>query len=376
MGSVGALLAELQTHYRAAGEASERYHVIEKKLTRQRRTTQRLVARLAEARAELADARNGAGRLARQRYRHGIGFTSFSPYVRMLLSDNPSRVLDEDHELRRADGRIAALEARLADTEVTADFYATRARQALSRQQSLADRRKRQRNVVRDRLATVQRLLASLSTDQLAAIRQLETYGSGTVRGVGAQAPGALFTPGALDTLGAPSADDALSAGGTPTTDRLPSAEGARAVRYAIDQVDMAYARSAGDPAAHDSAGFTARGWAHAGRDIPRTGPQQWRRLPHVPLTQLRPGDLVLYFPGATHAALYIGQGRVVHVPRPGAAARVSPIATNPLLGAVRPDAGRRALHQYTAPRLPGARLDPARPARPARPAQGTRAAR
>lgn len=173
--SISGLLAELQTHYRAATTASARYRAIDKQLSRQRRTTQRLTAQLAEARARLADARTDAGRLARQQYRGSLGF---SPYVRMLLSDEPRRVLDEEHELRRAAERTAALTARLTDAEITTDFYATRARRALDRQQSLADRRKRQRDVVRGRLAAVERLLASLSADQLAALRQFEAYGA------------------------------------------------------------------------------------------------------------------------------------------------------------------------------------------------------
>ncbi len=172
---VSALLAQLKAHYRATDEASARYRAIERQLTRQRRTTQRLVARLAEARFGLAAARESAGRLARQQYRYSLGF---SPTVRLLLSDNPGRVLDEEHELRRAAGRTAAVAARLADAETTTDYYATRARRALDRRQTLADRHRRQRDTVRARLAAVERLLASLTADQLAALQRLETYGA------------------------------------------------------------------------------------------------------------------------------------------------------------------------------------------------------
>ncbi len=54
--------------------------------------------------------------------------------------------------------------------------------------------------------------------------------------------------------------------------------------------------------------------------------------------------------------ALYIGDGLVVQAPRPGAKVKVSPLASNPLLGAVRPDPGV-PLSSYTRPELPeGAR--------------------
>src|SRR5690606_9543754 len=67
----------------------------------------------------------------------------------------------------------------------------------------------------------------------------------------------------------------------------------------------------------------------------------------------LRPGDLVVYFPEATHVALYLGDGMVVQAPRPGARVKVSPIAANPVLGAVRPDPDGEPLRQYEPPELP-----------------------
>jgi cell wall-associated NlpC family hydrolase len=36
--------------------------------------------------------------------------------------------------------------------------------------------------------------------------------------------------------------------------------------------------------------------------------------------------------------ALYVGDGKVVQAPRPGARVTVSPLASYPVLGAVRPD--------------------------------------
>ncbi len=77
------------------------------------------------------------------------------------------------------------------------------------------------------------------------------------------------------------------------------------------------------------------------GRPDPRTSQEQWARLERIALVDLRPGDLVVYFPEATHVALYLGDGMVVQAPRPGARIKVSPIAANPVLGAVRPDPRR-----------------------------------
>ncbi|GAA2909861.1 hypothetical protein GCM10020221_02270 [Streptomyces thioluteus] len=121
------------------------------------------------------------------------------------------------------------------------------------------------------------------------------------------------------------------------------------AVDYAYQQLGKPYVWGAAGPASFDCSGLTSQAWAHAGSAIPRTSQEQWRSLPKVPLDRLRPGDLVVYNRDATHVALYIGAGRVIQAPRPGTVVRVSPLTANPLLGAVRPDAGDEPL----APPLP-----------------------
>ncbi len=181
---------------------------------------------------------------------------------------------------------------------------------------------------MRSRLKGIEAMLASLSAEQLAALSALEE------KNIGA-AQGALAASGALSSV------------------RTPSEEGAEAVRYAVEQIGKPYVWGAEGPESYDCSGLTSQAWSSAGLAIPRTSQEQWRRLPKVPVGSLRPGDLVVYFPKATHVALYIGDGLVVQAPRPGATVKVSPLASNPLLGAVRPDPGSESLGAYTLPELP-----------------------
>ncbi len=144
-------------------------------------------------------------------------------------------------------------------------------------------------------------------------------------------------------------------------------------MRFAVEQLGKPYEWGAEGPASYDCSGLTSVAWQRAGTAIPRTSQEQWARLERVPLNELRPGDLVVYFPEATHVAMYLGDGKVVQAPRPGAEVKVSPIAANPVLGAVRPDPGGEPLRRYTPPRLPeGRRTGPTRgtrtPTRPRRP--------
>ncbi len=110
-------------------------------------------------------------------------------------------------------------------------------------------------------------------------------------------------------------------------------------------------------PDSFDCSGLTSQAWAAAGRPFPRTS-QERGSSSRVPVSSLRPGDLVVYFPKATHVALYIGDGLVVQAPRPGAKVRSLAARLHSAAGrAVRPDPGGVPLSSYTRPELPeGAR--------------------
>ncbi|WP_306341028.1 C40 family peptidase [Streptomyces sp. AS13] len=327
--SVAALLRELQTRYRTAEEASETYNATAEKLKQRTARLKKVDADLAKARAALESSRADAGRLARQQYR---GHTEFSAYLRLLLTRDPRRALDQSHVVGRlAANRVATVD-RLTGAARRADRLAAAARKALDQQKKLAARQKRERDAVNVRLREVEGLLATLSEEQIAQLAGLEQKG--------------------VDR-----AQRELVASGALSATRPATRQGGDAVAYAIRQIGKPYVWGAEGPDSFDCSGLTSQAWSAAGRTIPRTSQEQWKRLPRVPLSALRPGDLVVYFPKATHVALYIGDGLVVQAPRPGTKVKVSPLAANPLLGAVRPDPGAAPLATYTRPDLPeGAR--------------------
>ncbi|MEU9759728.1 NlpC/P60 family protein [Streptomyces sp. NPDC047985] len=325
-GSVAHLLSELQKLYQRAEEATEAYNGTAAELKKRTTQAKKLDASLATARASLAESREEAGRLAREQYQ---GRSGLSPYVRLLLARDPEHFLDQEHVVRRIAAGRAATVKRLTAAEKHADELAAESRKVLNRQKVLTAQRKEQRDTVRSRLAAVEKKLATLSAARLAELSRLEQRGT-------ERAQKALVASGALSS-----------------SSRLPSSAGGDAVRYAIEQVGKPYVWGAEGPDSFDCSGLTSRAWAKAGRAIPRTSQEQWRQLHKVPVNALRPGDLVLYFPKATHVALYIGNGLVVQAPRPGTRVKVSPLASNPLLGAVRPDPGNAPLAAYAPPPLP-----------------------
>ncbi|MFF4041745.1 NlpC/P60 family protein [Streptomyces sp. NPDC001816] len=311
---VSELLTDLQQLYRQTEQATETYNATAEQLRKQQAEVDRLDGELARARLALQGSRSDAGRLARQQYQNR---SDLSPYVRLLLAPDPQHALDEGHVIGQLARERAETVDRLAGTEKKKDALARAARKALDTQQTLAARQKKQRDDVTTRLADVERLLASLTPEQLSAIARLEQQGV-------TQAQDRLVTSGALGKAAVPS-----------------SAEGERAVRYAMDQIGKPYQWGAAGPKSYDCSGLTSQAWDHAGTPIPRTSQEQWDRLKRIPLTDLRPGDLVIYFPEATHVAMYVGDGKVVQAPRPGEKIRISALASNPVLGAVRPDGSR-----------------------------------
>ncbi|MCM1942852.1 NlpC/P60 family protein [Streptomyces sp. G3] len=328
--TVAGLLTDLQRLYREAERATETYNGTEERLRKQRAEVRRLDTELARARTSLHDSRGAAGRLARQQYQNR---SDLSPYLRLLLARDPQHAIDQGHVIGRLARERVETVGRLAGDEKKAEELARRSREALARQASLAERQEKERDGVRERLRAVEELLASLTPEQLAALAELEQSGV-------AEQQERFLASGALG-------DDAK-----------PSAEGDRAVRFAVEQLGKPYEWGAEGPASYDCSGLTSVAWERAGTPIPRTSQEQWARLEHVPLDRLRPGDLVVYFPEATHVALYLGDGMVVQAPRPGADVKVSPIAANPVLGAVRPDPGGEPVRRYTPPRLPAGATD------------------
>ena len=77
--------------------------------------------------------------------------------------------------------------------------------------------------------------------------------------------------------------------------------------------------------------------WAAAGVSLPHYSGAQYGGLPHVPLDQLQPGDLLFWGPGGSeHVAMYIGGGLQIAATHTGDYVRIQPMGSNPI-GAARP---------------------------------------
>jgi cell wall-associated NlpC family hydrolase len=139
-------------------------------------------------------------------------------------------------------------------------------------------------------------------------------------------------------------ADQARSAASTsrdtsrdPISTSTGSGRGARALSYARAQLGKPYARNASGPGAYDCSGLTMASWRAAGVSLPRTSQAQYSVGRYVAKSDLQLGDLVFFYSGVSHVALYAGNGQVIHAPHPGASVEYIKMSYMPYVGARRP---------------------------------------
>lgn len=113
-----------------------------------------------------------------------------------------------------------------------------------------------------------------------------------------------------------------------------------KAVSFAKSQLGDRYVMGGTGPNAWDCSGLTQAAWRNAGVTIPRTSQAQWKGLPKVSLNSLKPGDLIVFYSGASHIGIYIGDGKFIHAPNKNRKVSTDTLAgyyRNHAIGAVRP---------------------------------------
>lgn len=122
---------------------------------------------------------------------------------------------------------------------------------------------------------------------------------------------------------------------GDATTDEV--------VKMAESQIGVPYVWAGATPGkAFDCSGLTMWAWKQAGVNLPHNADAQYHdsaHVEHVPLSQLKPGDLLFYNDGGSihHVTMYVGNGKMVEAPHTGANVREVPVRTQGLM----PMAGR-----------------------------------
>lgn len=303
---IGDDLAELSRLSEEAGALGEELHLARTELDEAyaERDRRERAAGVAAGRAALADltaARDQSfvDHLAAMRYRGGdTGATRAA-----VLAESPRDLVDRLGALQRVSGatvsalldsREASSEAaRLRDAEtVASDNARSAARESEERARAL-DRRSAEMRV---RMDEVRRRVDALTDAQRAQ------WAGGPVMPEGYVAP---------------------------PVDGVNTA----ALKVALTRLGAPYSWGATGPSEFDCSGLMVWAYAQEGKPIPRSSQAQAVSGAPVALADVQPGDLVIYYPEATHVGMYAGDGLVLHAPTYGVPVKLEKVDAMPVSG-------------------------------------------
>ncbi|GAA2315745.1 C40 family peptidase [Streptomyces violaceusniger] len=319
----------IATLYAQAERATERYNAAETRAQALRRQVGRIQGRVARGQGRVNRMRTALGALAGGQYRTG----GIAPGLALLLSGDPAHYLDRAATLERISSRQAAQLRVLTSAQRTLRQERAEAAAKLVKLEHSRKEVARHKRAVQRRLATARRLVNALPPGEWESYARRASRAGGREHGtlaglVPGALPGGRFPSGSDSGYGSQGLPGALTGGphAAPSSGRAAAAFGA--ARAALG---LPYAWGQAGPTAFDCSGLMQWAYAHAGVAIPRTSQAQAHAGQPVPLSQARPGDLVVYRSDASHVAMYAGNGQVIHAPYPGARVRYDPVGMLPI---------------------------------------------
>jgi peptidoglycan DL-endopeptidase CwlO len=300
---VASVTGQVDELYHQAEVANERYLAAKERL---RTAKQRLAA--AEDAVErqgtkVDDMTRSMGGFAAAAYRQGV----VDPTLQVVLSDDPGDALTQ-----------SALMDAFADQQATALATVAAERNALAEREANVEEQAALLTVIKSEMAQEQTSLQASVEEAEALLDSLQAREREILAEIEAQQElAAQRRAEAAERAARDEVREAPAEG--PTSEEAAerdvpaSGRGAVAASYALAQVGDWYAYGGTGPDAWDCSGLTSGAWAAAGVGIPRTSQAQLYGLPRVSPSAVRPGDIIVYYGGASHVGIYIGNGNIVH---------------------------------------------------------------
>ncbi|MEV5986022.1 C40 family peptidase [Streptomyces sp. NPDC052051] len=306
-----AIRQKLNDLYHDAAVATDAYNAAEEKADKQSKQLVELAQEIVKGQEKLTRLKDRAGAAARAQYR-GEGLP---PEVRLWLSRNPQEFLDGAGTVRQGEHATQGMLTELTRTQDDLKQYANDASEHWKTLEANRKAKAEAKKKIEKQIGTARKVESRLKKQEQQRLRKLEEEAA-------KKAQASWLGSGILREINGKASED-----------------GRRAVDFATDQIGKPYQWGAVGPKSYDCSGLTSKAWAAAGTGIPRTSQEQWRQLRHVGVKDMRPGDLIIYFKDASHVGMYVGDGTIVHAPRPGRTVTLTGAGTMPILGVVRPDA-------------------------------------
>ncbi|MFC9387177.1 C40 family peptidase [Streptomyces venezuelae] len=300
---------EIDGLYRQAAVATDAYNLAEEKTKEQSAELVKVARMIVEGREKIEALKAQAGAAARAQYRNG----GLPDGAHLVLTGDPQLFLDAAGRLKAGAKATTDLLGEMNRTQEQLDVYAADAGVNWTKLEANRVKQAQARKEINDKIAAAKKLESELAAEERERLRRLEEQAQ-------YRAQTTWLGTGVLAGLKA---------------DTTPEAK--KAIAFATAQIGRPYVWGAEGPDSYDCSGLTQRAWGVAGRPIPRTSQEQWRLLPHVDIKDMRPGDLIVYFKDASHIGMYVGNGAIVHAPRPGRDVTLAGAGSMEILGVVRP---------------------------------------
>ncbi|GHC65709.1 C40 family peptidase [Streptomyces flavofungini] len=296
--------------YEEAEKATEKFNGAKEKQEKLEKQVDTLQDKVARGQDDLNDLRSGVGSLASAQYRSG----GIDPSLQLFLSSDPDNFLDKASALDQLSSKQAEALKKIQAKQRT---LAQQRKEAADKLGDLATTRSelgKKKKEVQGKLGEAQRLLNSLSAAERAALKAKEDRAS---RDSERQA-----------------IDKPDSKGGAPAKG---SGRASSAYAAAQSKIGSPYVYGATGPSSFDCSGLTSWAYAQAGMDIPRTSQAQANYGTRIASqSDLRVGDLVIFYGDLHHVGFYAGNGQVLHAPRTGTVVRYESINNMPFQFGVR----------------------------------------
>ncbi|MFG3018214.1 NlpC/P60 family protein [Streptomyces sp. NPDC048254] len=308
--------------YRQAESATEKYNAAKEKTGKQRKQVDTLLDDVAERTDRLNKAREELGSFAAAQYRTGASAPDTATF---LLADSPQDYFDQTQ-----------LMSRLTSREKDAvDDYTTQQSATMAKRQEAAksletltetqDDLKTAKSTVQTKLTSARELLSQLTAQEkarLAEIEQKQQAEAARKAAELAKQQAAAAKQEASSSSTSTSSGSSSSSSSSSSSDSSYGTKAAKAIAFARAQIGKPYVWGATGPGSYDCSGLSQAAWKAAGVSLPRTTYDQVNAGTTVSLTDAQPGDLVFFYDDVSHVGIYIGNGMMIHAPKPGAYVR------------------------------------------------------
>ncbi len=276
-----------------AGAAAELVHRAQVRLKEIQSDLDSISKRADRERAEMRFAMSKINDIARAAYTSG----GIDSTLQLLLAEDPDEFLAQ-----------AATMGQLEQTQLAQLRQARTARLRIAQTEAEITEREARAQQVRGEMGSAQKEVdarLSASEDVLSGLQAEERQRLSKIAGDRRQSQ----IGAAAEELSRLNSGSAGSSG---------SKRARLAVQYALAQVGEPYSFSARPPDSWDCSKLTTAAWGKSGVGLTPLSFTQWDQTRRVPVSKIRPGDLVFYFGrGAHHVAIYIGGGKMVSASNP-----------------------------------------------------------